>query len=405
MPLYNYTAKASPDKVVRGEMYAQNTSALSDRLIGMGLHPLDIVPAEEEQGLPHRWWRRFLRAPARADLIRFTRQLATLVGAGVTVHGGLELLSKQYAQSPMGRVLEGILERVRDGQRLSEACSAWPEVFSEFYVNMIRAGEAGGMLELVLDHLADFLEKEDEVRKQIQAALAYPVLMLIIGMITVTVLLTFVVPRIVDMFQEMGQQLPLPTRMLIGVSHLVTHWWWLLLILLVGGVALGKTRLSQPAFRRRVDGWKLKLPFFGGLIVQGEITQFARTLSALLSHGVPVHRAFEVVMAACKNSVIREEFRQAGEAIRKGARIGRSLQAGKHFPDMTARMLSIAEETNQLETVLERIARSGSREIERRVAIFTRLLEPAMIILIGGIIGFIVFAMMMPIFQIDFVVQ
>lgn len=405
MPTFQYEARVSPEKIVRGEMQAESADALSAQLTEIGLYPLDISPTREERALRGGHLRILNRGPTRSAVVLFTRQMANLLEAGMTVHGALHIQRKQTAQGPMRTILQDLEQRVQDGNQLSEACAAWPKMFSNFYVNMIRSGEAGGMLELVLMHLADYLEKEDDVRKQIRAALAYPILMLIMGILTVSILLTFVVPRIVSMFDEIGQTLPLPTRILVALSGFFSKYWFVMVIALVVSVIAFKIKYTQPDFRRNLDKLRLRVPFFGSLSIQAEVAQFARTLSALLAHGVPIHQAFEVVVAACKNSILRSEFQQAGESVRRGESIGVSLSNGKTLPPLLGQMISVAEETNQLEAVLERMAKSGTREVERRVATFTRLLEPAMILLLGAVIGFIVFAMMMPIFQMDFVVQ
>jgi general secretion pathway protein F len=389
--------------MVHGEMAADSVETVAARLIDQGLHPTAITHKEGELPARANQFRAFRRR--RGAIVLFTRQLAGMLAAGVTLHAALRLLAAQPAPNPLQPILNDLVERLRDGCRFSEACARWPGVFSAFFVSMIRAGETGGMLELVLEHLADFLEKEEEVRKQIQAALAYPALMLAMGTLTISVLLTFVVPRIVSMFDEMGQVLPWPTRVLVAVSDFTSRYWLVLACAaIVLALAINVWR-SKPGFKQNVDRLKLRLPVLGAIIVQAEATQFARTLSALLAHGVPVHRAFEVVIAACKNAILQAEFRRAGEAIRRGGRIGASLLNSAYLPAVLGQMISVAEETNQLETVLEKIAGTGARDVERRVALFTRLLEPAMIILLGAVIGFMVFAMMLPIFQMDFVVQ
>lgn len=405
MPVFKYQAKASPEETVNGEAAADSVESLAARLIDQGLYPVGISRLQEGHVLRAGGRNMRVRRPRRAALALLTRQMAGMLTAGLTLHAALRLLSSQALYKPMRVVLDDLVERLRDGQQFSTACAAWPGVFSALYVNLIRAGEAGGMLELVLDHLADFLEKEDEVRRQIRAALAYPVLMLGLGMVTVSILMTFVVPRIVSMFDDIGQTLPLPTRVLVAVSGFLTQYWP---VILVAGIALAMAaKIHRPTseFRRKAHNLMLRLPFLGRLIIQGEVTQFARTLSALLGHGVPIHRAFEVAVAASRNMILQAEFQQAGEAIRRGRGVGASLLQSAHLPAVLGQMLAIAEETNQLETTLDKIANSSGREVERMVAIFTRLLEPVMIIIVGAFIGFIVFAMMLPIFQMDFVVQ
>ncbi|MFQ5637211.1 MAG: type II secretion system F family protein [bacterium] len=405
MPIFEYQAKAAPGETVRGQLQAESADALTLHLTELGLYPLEISPLQEDQVLRHGRRTILSRRPARAAVIVFTRQMANMLEAGMTVHGALHVLQNQTQESPLQGVFRDLAHRLRDGYKFSDACAAWPKVFSKFYVNMIRSGETGGMLELVLGHLADYLEKEDDVRKQVNAALAYPVLMFSMGALTVTVLLAFVIPRIVSMFDDMGQALPLPTQILVSVSHFTSQYWTAIAFVAGGLIVVFKMIQARPDFKQKLDQLKLRLPLLGSLNVQAEITQFARTLSALLTHGVPVHRAFEVVVAACKNSILQEAFQQVAESVQRGGRIGESLLEVKKFPPLLGQMISVAEETNQLENALEKIAQSGTREVERRVAMLTRLMEPALILLLGLVIGFIVFAMMMPILQMDFMVQ
>ncbi|MFQ5604088.1 MAG: type II secretion system F family protein [bacterium] len=405
MPMFEYLARSTPEKMVQGAMQAESANLLAAQLAEKGLFPVEIVPLKSQREHKSGFLLNLISRKNKSEVILFTRQLANMLEAGMTVHSALFLLQKQASKGSFARVLPDLLERLQDGSRFSEACAAWTGMFSKFYVNMIKAGEAGGMLELVLEHLANYLEKEDSVQKQIRAALAYPLLMLSMGILTVTILLTFVVPQIVTMFHEIGQTLPLPTKILLSVSNSVSNQWPLMLLAGLILATMIKIKYTQNEFKLRLDKLKLRLPFFGSLIIQAEITQFARTMSALLAHGVPIHQAFEVVVAACKNLILQQEFSKTAEAIRSGGRMGDNLAAGDHLPALLGQMISIAEDTNQLEKVLNRIAKSNEQEVERRVSLFTRLLEPAMIILIGAVIGFIVFAMMMPIFQIDFVVQ
>ncbi|MFQ5650506.1 MAG: type II secretion system F family protein [bacterium] len=405
MPVFKYLAKASPTEFVQGEMQAESEDALAGQLTELGLYPVDISAILEEQILGGKRLSVGNSGATRKALISFTRQLANMMEAGMTVYSALHLLQSQTKEASLKQVLQDVLRRLQDGQQLSEACAAWPKLFSPLYVNMLRAGETGGMVQLVLMHLADYLEGEDDVKKQIRAAMAYPLLMLGMGIITLVLLLTFVVPNIVQMFDEINQTLPWPTRVLISVSDFVVHNGFVLAVVVTLLVFGFKMNLANRAFREKLDGFKLRLPFFGSLIVEGEVAQFARTLSALLGHGVPVDKAFDVVVASCNNSIVKREFCQTAETIRKGGRIGASLLSSTVLPPLLGQMITTAEFTNQLQTALDRIAKSSAREVERRVALFTKLLEPGMIIILGVIIGFIVFAMMMPIFQMDFMVQ
>ncbi|KAA3617929.1 MAG: type II secretion system F family protein [Calditrichaeota bacterium] len=404
MPLFKYTAKASPEEIVSGEMQAESLSSITAKLSEMGLFPLSILQDKQKSSQRHTF-KSFFKKNQRTTFVLFTRQLASMLDAGVTLHTAIQFVARQMQGSMLTDTLTKLIRQLHEGYRFSEACAKMPDVFSEFYINMIRAGETGGMLALVLDHLADTLEKEDGIRKQIRAAMAYPVFMLGMGFITITLLLTFVVPRIVSMFNEIGQTLPLATRILISISDLFANYWGLLLMLVAGGIYACNSAKKQSAFVKKIHKAQLALPYLGSLVIQGEIAQFARILSALVKHGVPIQNAFKVVIAACKNVVVRSELSVTAKAIENGEKIGTSLGKNRFFPPLLSQMIRIAEDTNQLETVLGRIANTSEKEVERQVAMFTSLLEPVMIVVVGAIVGFIVFAMMMPIFQMDFMVQ
>ncbi|RMF70585.1 MAG: type II secretion system F family protein [Calditrichaeota bacterium] len=405
MQRFKYTAKASPGEVVKGEMPAENEQVLVNRLNMMGLYPLEVSKVNGTKTSVTDRLRVPFRKPARGALVIFTRQLAYMLGAGMTLHTALRFLRNEAIDSPLRNTLDGLVEDLKGGKRFSEALSAWPNVFSPFYVNMVRAGERGGMLELVLEYLAQFLEKEEDVQKQVRTALAYPVLMGFMGLITVSILLTFVVPQIVSMFEDIGQTLPLPTRVLISVSDIFAHHWGIIGAAFAAVVFFLRAQRHKSAFVHKIDRLKLRLPFVGKLTVQAELSQFAQTLGALLAHGVPVQKALEVVIAASKNSVLQTEFRKVARTVREGGKLGTSLRATKTLPNLFGQMIAIAEQTNQLEATLGKLASSLAQEVDRKVEIFTKLLEPAMIMLIGLFVGFIVFAMMLPIFQMDFVLQ
>ncbi len=402
MPRFKYVAKASPSELVRGEMQAETHDALAGLLSNDGLFPLEIHLVEDDT---RRHRNLFKNRSARNSLLFFTRQLANMLEAGMTTFSAMQLMKTQTEDTLLKHIIEDLLMRLQDGHQLSEACTAWPKMFSGLYVNMLRAGETGGMLPLVLGHLADNLEKKDEVKNQVRAAMAYPVLMFGMGVVTLVLLLTFVVPNIVQMFADIGQTLPLPTRMLMSMSDFFTAHGVVVGTMIAALALVFKIKLANQTFRVKIDRLKLRIPFLGALIIQAEVAQFTQTLSALLSHAVPIDRALDVVVASCNNLVLQREFQLTADAVRRGERMGASLSNSTLLPRLLGQMIATAEFTNQLETALQRIAISSAKEVERRVTLFTKLIEPGMILILGVAIGFIVFAMMMPIFQMDFAVQ
>ena len=257
------------------------------------------------------------------------------------------------------------------------------------------------MLNEVLARLADFGEKDEELRAKVRAALAYPILILFVGMATVAVLLIFVVPKLVTLFQDMGQILPLPTRILIEVSEgLVRYWWAILSVGVLGGFLMRRGRLSH-GIRLTLDGVKLRLPIWGALIKKVEIANFARSLATLLGHGVPVLQAMQVVVQATENELLKGEFKRIGEQIKGGTTLSQEIRRGGMFPALVTNMVAIGEEAGTLDRSLLKIADTYEREADRAMKLMTALVEPVMILVMGSIVGFIVVAMLMPIFEID----
>jgi type II secretory pathway component PulF len=266
---------------------------------------------------------------------------------------------------------------------------------------MVRSGEVGGMLGGVLARLADFGEKEDELLVKVRSALAYPTLILLVGMGTVAVLLIFVIPKLVSLFQEVGQVLPLPTRILIGLSGWLAGYWWLLASL--AGVAIFLVRRVRllPGGRMAIDRIKLRIPIMGPLIKKVEIARFAQSLGTLLSHGVPILGAMQVVGQATGNELLKAELRQIGEQLKGGTSLSQGMRQGSVFPLLVTHMVAVGEEAGTLDRALFKIADTYEREADRAMKLMTSLVEPAMILVMGSLVGFIVISMLLPIFQID----
>ena len=259
----------------------------------------------------------------------------------------------------------------------------------------------GGILGGVLSRLADFSEKEEELQGKVRAALAYPVLILLVGMGTIAVLLIFVVPKLVVLFEDVGQVLPLPTQILIEVSGgLATYWWLILIIGALGGFLVKRGQLSQGT-RLAIDRIKLRIPVWGALIKKVEIARFARTLSTLLSHGVPILQAMQAVVQATGNELLKRELQKIGDQLRGGGTLSHGMRQGRIFPSLVTNMVSVGEEAGSLDRSLIKIADTYERESDRAMKMMTALVEPVMILVMGSIVGFIVVSMLLPIFQID----
>ncbi len=387
---------------MEGSLEAETEQEALAKLSQMGYFPLSIQREEtspQGQAAP-RSFRLFTRI-RRRDITLFTRQLADLLESGLPLMRTLDVLREQMENPRLQEVLADLASQVRDGRSLSDALAIYPRVFSPLYVSMVRSGEVGGMLGGVLARLADFAEKEEELHVKMRSALAYPILILLVGMGTIAVLLIFVVPKLVLLFQEVGQILPLPTRVLIGLSQWFVSYWWLVVSIAGLGVFLVRRGgLSQGA-RLAIDRIKLRLPVVGSLIKKVEIARFARSLATLLSHGVPILQGMQVVVQATGNELLRGELQQIGEQLKGGDSLSQGMRRGRIFPALVTHMVAVGEEAGSLDRSLFKIADTYEREADRAMKLMTSLVEPVMILIMGSLVGFIVIAMLLPIFEID----
>lgn len=402
MQKFRYKAKDSRKEMITGILEAETEQEALAKLSQMGYFPLSIEREEaSSEGQTDPLSLGFFTRIRRRDITVFTRQLADLLEAGLPLMRGLDVLWEQTDNRRLQEVLASLATQVKEGKSFSEALTLYPKIFSNLYVNMVKSGEVGGMLSEVLARLADFGENEEELRAKVRAALAYPILILFVGMATVAVLLIFVVPKLVSLFQDVGQILPLPTRILIELSQGLVHYWWVVLSMVVLSVfLLRRGRLSR-SVRLAIDGVKLRLPVWGPLIKKVEIATFARSLATLLSHGVPILQAMQVVVQATNNELLRGEFERIGEQLKGGTTFSQELRRGRMFPALVTNMVAVGEEAGNLDRSLFKIADTYEREADRAMKLMTSLVEPVMILVMGSIVGFIVIAMLMPIFQID----
>ena len=407
MTKFIYEAKNGPREVMKGSMEAETLDTVVNRLNEMGYFPLSVREEGTGNGDSIRKTplSKLGQRISSRDLSIFTRQLSDLLESGLTLFKALDVIHEQTENKQLKKVIKDIHSRLKEGQTLSEALSEYPKIFSGLYVSMVKSGEVGGSLEKVLTRLSDFAEKDEELRAKIRAALAYPFLMATIGLLTIFVLLTFVIPRLVAMFKDMGQTLPLPTRILISISHFISGYWWLIgaVVLLIFFVTKRgrKTKESKLAF----DRFKLRIPVIGDLIKKAEISRFGNTLGTLLRNGVPILQSLKVVSETMGNEMLRQEVEKVHNEVGKGEKLGKSLEKSSYFPVFVTNMVIVGEEGGLLEKSLYKVADAYNREVDRTVKMMTSLLEPAMILIMGGIIGFIVISMLLPIFQINLMVR
>jgi general secretion pathway protein F len=404
VPVFEFKALTSAGKAVQGLREADSPKTLRTTLRREGVFLTEVLGEQQAKAQAarevnvKRWV--FGRVSAE-DLAIATRQLAVLVHAGIPLVEALTALVEQADKERLKRVLGDVKQRVNEGSTLADALSAHPRVFADLYVNMIRAGEHSGALEVVLFRLADFTETQARLRSKILGTMAYPVAMMVIGSGVLGILFTVVIPRVTKIFEDTRATLPLMTRGLIGFSSFVAEWWWALL-LVVAGAIWGFFRWRRtPAGRARWDRLVLVMPVFGRLARIIAIGRFTRTLSTLLKSGVPLLTSMDIVRNVVGNVRLAEVIEQARDAIREGESIAAPLKRSGEFPPLVHHMVAIGERSGALEEMLANVASAYEDQVETTVAALTSLLEPIMIVAMGVIVAFIVFSILMPILQLN----
>jgi general secretion pathway protein F len=347
----------------------------------------------------------FFKRPGAGDVAVLTRQLATLVRAGIPLVESISALVDQTEKESLVKVLTALREDLREGTAFARSLEKHPKVFVPLYVNMVAAGEASGTLEAVLERLADFMEDQARLKGKITSALAYPVLMTIIAGALVGLLMVAVVPKVTSIFENLGQELPWYTRLLITVSDALANFWWLILMV-IGGLFFGFRRwVATPQGRLKWDTFRLRVPVFGRLNLLVAVARFSRTLSTLLASGVPLLVAMDIVRNVMGNRVLEDVVKDAIASIREGESIAEPLKRSGQFPPMVTHMITVGEKSGQLEEMLVNVSKAYESDVDTKVATLTSLLEPLVIVVMGGMVGFIAMAILMPLVQMNQLVE
>ncbi|MFC1645935.1 type II secretion system F family protein [Candidatus Omnitrophota bacterium] len=404
MPIFKYRAKNGPQNV-DGVIEARNKEEVVEKLNLMGYIPVRIEEGAKEIKSQSITSGLFLAKIKSRDITIFTRQLGSLIKAGVPILKALNIIANQSDNSHFKSMLGNIQAEVKDGKTFSSTLTIYPKVFSLLYVAMVRSGESSGTLQEVLFKIADYRQKQDKIISDVRAALAYPILMAIVGAGTIFFMFTFVLPRLMRIFARIGQDLPLPTRVLISISSGFQKWWlWIILgiAILFFVIRQGAKTKAQKKFFSHL---KLRLPIIGDFVYKSELARFSRTLEVLIRSGIPILNAIEVAVPILDNEAIKEEVAKSGSDLREGSSFGRSLENSKLIPEFMTSLLIVGEESGKLDEAMAEIASSYERDTEEAIKIMTSLLEPLMILLMGLIVGFIVISMLLPIFQMNMMVQ
>ncbi|MCD6560721.1 MAG: type II secretion system inner membrane protein GspF [Deltaproteobacteria bacterium] len=404
MSVYEYMALNKAGKNVNGIIDADSSVAARQKLRGMGIYPIEVTETlteQKEQASRSTSVSLFFKRVKPGELSAITRQLSILLGAGITLVASMDALLSQISNPILKKIMAQVKEAVNEGNSFAFALSQHPRVFSQIYVNMVRAGEASGSLDLVLDRLAEFSENQQALKARFKAALAYPVLMSIIGTLILFVLITFIVPNITKIFSDMHQSLPLPTLILIGLSSFLKSFWWLLFIVLIGSIVLIRKLIKTPKGRYIWDGLKLRSPVIGPISIKMSMSRFGRTLGSLLQSGVILLPALKIVRNIVSNTLITEVIDNAMEEIEKGKSLAAPLSGSRWFPPIAVQMISVGEQSGELEKMLNKIADIYERETESEIMALTSMLEPVMILGMGLVVGFIVISILLPIFEMN----
>jgi general secretion pathway protein F len=400
MPIYLYKATTLNGQTVEGSMDGKDEETILQSLHQLGYIPIRILSAQEKAArlrlsslLPQR--------VTIKDLFIFTQELSTLISAGLPIDRSLRILGELTENERLREVVKDILKRIEGGNSLAEALGSHPRIFSKLYVNMVRAGESGGILETILSRLAQYLQSIKEIREYLVSVMIYPLILTIVSGISVAILVTFVIPRFGRIFSDMGQAVPLPTQIMLFISQGVRGYWWAG----IGGIALIyfglKFYLQKEERRFKWDRFKLRWVAVGDLIKKVEVARFSRTLGTLLQSGVAILPALNLAKEISQNRVISKSIAHVHDRLREGKAISKSLEEADVFPPLALHMIGVGEETGRLDEMLIKVAETYEENVQNTAKRLVSLLEPLIILIMGTVVGFIVISMLLAIFSIN----
>ena len=399
---YEYKVRDRSGSLVTGQLVGDNEGLVMARLREMGLTPIEVKKANA--GLKMEINLRPGRVKLK-HLAVFSRQFATMVNSGLPILRALAILSEQTESKELGKTLTQVRVDVEQGASLSGAMTKHPKAFGDLFVAMIKSGETGGVLDNVLLRLADNIEREVELRRKIKSAMTYPIAVVALVVLLMSAMLLFVVPQFESIYAQLGSTLPLPTRILLGLSRAVRTFWW---VVILGGIgaSFGLKRFKQtPQGRAIIDRLKLKAPIFGALFHKTALARFSSTLGMLLRSGVPILQAMDIVVDTVNNKVIAAAVNDVQGSVREGESIAKPLAKHAVFPPMVVQMLAVGEETGAVDTMLDKVSDFYNSEVSAAVESLTSLIEPALIAVIGGAVGAAVVSLYMPMFNIINLIQ
>ena len=394
MPKFEYEVKKGPGDPLKGVLEAENKRAAVARLREMGYFPIRVEEQREEE--TKDTLRDALKRIRVKDRNIFFRQLANLSESGMMITRALRTLVDQTENPKLARIVDQIRDDVQKGSSLADAMEKHPEIFPSMYCSLIRAGETGGMLEEVLWRICTFGEQEEELRGKAVAAMIYPIFLMLVGTGAIFILISFVFPKFITIFEDFNAQLPMPTVIVMKLCDFMGTWWWAVLLGVIGMIVLLIRYYRTEPGRRKFDGWFLKIPAVNTLIVKYEMAKFARTLGTLLDNGVPVLTSLKITADTMSNVLIRDRVAELHNGVTEGESLSDTMREGPLFPPMVVSMFAVGEESGRIGDVAKRIADAYDLEVDRAVKALTALFEPLLIVIMGIVIGFLVVAMLLP---------
>ncbi len=400
MPVFQYTARTLKGELVNDKIDLPSRDDVIAHLRKNRMVVVQVRQAPTELRLPK------LGAGIKTrDVVVFTRQFATMINAGLPLVQALDILAQQTENKRLAETTRQVVYDVESGHTLADALRKHPKAYSDLYVNMVAAGEAGGILDTILVRLAQFLEKNDAIVRKVKGAMIYPGVIISVAVIAISVLLIFVIPTFQNMFASVNLDLPLPTRVVIGMSNVLKHYWWAIIAVMVGSVFMINRYYKTAPGRLQIDALLLRLPVLGDVIRKAAVSRFTRTLSTLISSGVSILDGLEITARTAGNMVIHNAVMESRASIAGGETIAAPLQKSAVFPPMVISMIAVGEQTGGLDEMLSKIADFYDDEVDAAVSALLSLMEPIMIVVLGVIVGGMVVAMYLPIFDMVNAVQ
>jgi type IV pilus assembly protein PilC len=398
MPIYQWKARTRQGTLKKGEIEAVNDQAVMAQLRGQMLMPVSVKEKAKDVTEFLKFFKQGIKV---RELVIFTRQFATMIDAGLPLVQCLDILAEQNPNKRFKEIIRQVRQDVEQGSTFAEALRKHPKPFDALYVNLVQAGEIGGILDTILNRLAVYLEKADALARKVKGAMVYPTTVLVVAIGVVVLMLVKVIPTFAKMFEDFGGELPAPTQMVITISNFMQHWVWLAMIVIATALySFFYARRKNLRFRRATDAFFLKMIIFGPLLQKVAVARFTRTLGTMIASGVPILDGLEIVARTAGNVVIEEALMDVRSAISEGKTIAEPLQESGVFPGMVVQMIAVGEETGAMESMLSKIADFYDEEVDAAVEALTAMLEPMMMVFLGGTVGGLLIAMYLPIFKI-----